>query len=112
MGADDNIKAIQAIYEAFGRGDVATILEALTDDVDWATDTSSTAAPWYGVRKGKAAVTAFFEAFGSAMEVEESRATGEVMDMNLHHYFVFRGSKIAFYRGTEDTVQTVAVLAG
>src|SRR5450755_2616161 len=40
MGADDNIKAIQAIYEAFGRGDVATILEALTDDVDWATDTS------------------------------------------------------------------------
>jgi uncharacterized protein len=134
MGADDNIKAIQAIYEAFGRGDVATILEGLTDDVDWATDTSSTAAPWYGVRKGKAAVTAFFEAFGSAMEVEEftprtfaandtdvltvvrcrakSRATGKVMDMNLHHYFVFRGSKIAFYRGTEDTVQTVAVLAG
>ena len=84
------------------------------------------------MRKGKAAVTAFFEAFGSAMDVEEftprtfaandtdvltvvrcrakSRATGKVMDMNLHHYFVFRGSKIAFYRGTEDTVQTVAVL--
>jgi hypothetical protein len=42
----------------------------------------------------------------------KEKATGQVMDMNLHHYFVFRGSKIAFYRGTEDTVQTVAVLAG
>ena len=30
--------------------------------------------------------------------------------MNLHHYFTFRGGKIAYYRGTEDTAQTEAVL--
>ena len=59
------------IYEAFGRGDVATIVDGVTDDVDWASDTSSTVAPWYGVKNGKDGVVAFFEAFGSAMEVDE-----------------------------------------
>ena len=130
VSADMNI-TIQAVYEAFGRGDVATILDVCTDDVDWAAETVSTAAPWYGVRHGKEQVTAFFEAFGSAMEVDEftpyaiagnddevmsvvrfksrARDNGRSSAMDLHHYFRFRDGKIAFYRGTEDTVQTEAV---
>jgi ketosteroid isomerase-like protein len=32
--------------------------------------------------------------------------------MNLHHFFKFRDGKIAYYRGTEDTAQTQAVLQG
>lgn len=132
MGADDNIKTIQSVYEAFGRGDVGTILDALTDDVDWASETSSTVAPWYGVKHGKDGVTSFFEAFGSTMEVDEftpvtyaanedavftvvrfrarPRRTGKAVDMNLHHYFRFRGAKIWYYRGTEDSAQTEASL--
>jgi ketosteroid isomerase-like protein len=132
MGAEENVKTVQTMYEAFGRGDVATILEALTDDVDWAADTSSTAAPWYGIRRSKAQVTDFFRQFGETMEVQEftpfayaandtevhtvvrcratARATGRTIDQNLHHYFRFRDGKVDFYRGTEDTVQTVAAL--
>ncbi len=34
----DNIKTITQVYEAFGRGDVAAILDAVTDDVDWAAE--------------------------------------------------------------------------
>lgn len=75
MGADENIKTIQGIYEAFGRGDVQTVLEGVTDDVDWATETSSTAAPWYGVRHGKDGVAAFFEAFGSTWKSRSSTRT-------------------------------------
>jgi ketosteroid isomerase-like protein len=30
--------------------------------------------------------------------------------MNLHHYFRFRGGKISYYRGSEDSVQTEAAL--
>ena len=134
MGANDNVKTIHAVYEAFSRGDVGAIIDNVTDDVDWASDTNSTAAPWYGVRHGKEGVGSFFEAFGSTMEVDEfthltvagdddavlavvrfrarARATGKVADMNLHHYFRFRGSKIYYYRGTEDTAQTQAVLRG
>jgi uncharacterized protein len=132
MSADANTKTIAQVYEAFGRGDVAAILTAVTDDVDWAAEASSTAAPWYGPRTGRDAVALFFADFGSAMEVEEftpvsfaandtdvltvvrfrarSRRTGKTAAMNLHHFFQFQDGKIAYYRGTEDTAQTEAVL--
>jgi uncharacterized protein len=132
VSADENIKTITSIYEAFGRGDVAAILAALTEDVDWAADAASDAAPWYGARHGKDAVTEFFAAFGSTMEVEDftpvsfaandtdvhtvvrfrgrSRQTGRTAAMNLHHWFIFRDGKIAYYRGSEDTAQTAATL--
>jgi uncharacterized protein len=127
MSADANIKTIAEIYEAFGRGDVAAILDSLTDDVDWAAEAASHAAPWYGVRHGKDAVALFFTEFGSTMEIEEftphtfagnetdvltvvrcrtkSRRTGKSAAMDLHHLFRFRDGKIAYYRGTEDTAQ-------
>jgi len=132
VGAEDNVKTVQSMYEAFGRGDVAVILEALTEDVDWGADTSSTGAPWYGIRRNKAEVTAFFQAFGETMEVQEftpfawaandtevhtvvrmratARATGRTVEQNLHHYFRFRDGKVDFYRGSEDTAQTEAAL--
>ena len=44
---DPKIETITTIYEAFGRGDVATILDRVTDDVDWAAESfSSRAMPW------------------------------------------------------------------
>ena len=134
MSADANIKTITEVYQAFGRGDVAAILDTLTDDVDWAAEAGSSAAPWYGVRHGRDAVAEFFTAFGSTMEVVEftpvsvaanetdvltvvrfrarSRSTGKAAEMDLHHYFKFRDGKIAYYRGTEDTAQTETVLRG
>ena len=132
MSADANIKTVVAAYEAFGRGDVAAILDAVTHDVDWAAEAATPTAPWYGMRRGKDAVARFFTDFGSAMEVEEftpltfaanetdvltvvrcrttSRRTGKSTAMDLHHLFRFRDGKIAYYRGTEDTAQTEAAL--
>ena len=132
MSADANIKTITQAYEAFGRGDVAAILDMVTDDVDWAAEAASDGAPWYGVRRGKDAVARFFTDFGSAMEVQEftpltfaanetdvltvvrcrttSRRTGKSTAMDLHHLFRFRDGKIAYYRGTEDTAQVEAAL--
>jgi ketosteroid isomerase-like protein len=132
VNADDNIKTIKTVYEAFGRGDVPAILDAVSDDVDWAAETNSTVAPWYGVRHGKSGVAAFFDAFASMMDVEEFtpisfaanetdvltvvrfrakvRATGRTAAMHLHHYFKFHSGKIVYYRGSEDSAQTVAVL--
>jgi uncharacterized protein len=133
MSANDNVKVIQGVYEAFGRGDVAAILEAVTDDVDWASEAADAkAAPWYGVRRGRVGVAAFFDGFGSTMEVEEFtptvfaatdtevltvvhfrarvRASGQSVTMDLHHRFTFRDGKIAYYRGTEDTQQTATAL--
>src|ERR1700722_4213142 len=71
MGADENIKTIRMLYEAFGRGDVDAILGAVTDDVDWATEAGGSGAPWYGPPRGPAGVGDFFTQFGSAMDVQE-----------------------------------------
>jgi ketosteroid isomerase-like protein len=71
MRAEQNVETIKAIYEAFGRGDVAAILDACTDDVDWATDAAGDAAPWWGQRNGKEAVTGFFEGIGQTGPVTE-----------------------------------------
>lgn len=132
MAGSDNIATIKSIYEAFGKGDVATILDNVTDDVDWATDTTADGAPWYGVRHGKDDVAGFFQALGESVEVHEftplsfaadgddvhtlvrfrasAPATGGEAAMNLHHYFRFREGKIDYYRGTEDVPQTLAML--
>jgi ketosteroid isomerase-like protein len=134
MSAEDNIKTIQTVYEAFGRGDVGAILETVSDDVDWASEAASSGAPWYGVRRGKDGVTSFFQDLGGAMDVSEftplsfaandsdvlsvvrfsatSRKTGRTATMDLHHYFRFTDGKISYYRGTEDTAQTEAALKG
>ena len=130
MSGTENIDTIKSVYAAFGRGDVGYIVDAVTDDVDWASDTASSAAPWYGPHRGKAGVTEFFQAFGSTMTVQQFEpvsfaangtevhtvvklkstrtANGRTAEMNLHHWFQFRNGKIAYYRGTEDTSQTEA----
>jgi uncharacterized protein len=131
VSADENITTIQGIYEAFGRGDVDFILGRVTDDVDWATDTVSTAAPWYGTHHGKAGVGDFFQALVSTMTVEKFEPTsftanddevhtmvaytttrianGKTAEMNLHHFFRFRDGKIAYVRSAEDTCQIEAI---
>ena len=133
MSGTHNIETVKAVYAAFVRGDVGAVLDAVTDDVDWGTETSSTGAPWYGIRKGKEGVGTFFDDLGKAMEVEDftpltfaatddgdvltvvrfamrSRETGKVAKMQLHHFFGFSNGKISAYRGTEDTAVTVSTL--
>lgn len=133
MSADDNLNTVRKIYEAFGTGDVPTILDCLADDVDWHPDASGDAAPWWPARKGKDAVTGFFQAIGENLEVTrfepvgmaandsdevmvlirwgaKSTATGREISMHIHHYWHFKDGKVDHYHGSEDTAQTEAAL--
>jgi ketosteroid isomerase-like protein len=134
MSTDDNVKTIQSVYDAFARGDLPTILDALTDDVDWAASVESTEVPWWGERHGKEEVTRFFTELAAETEVEEftpleivgdgdvvltvvrfrvrSRSTGRRASMLLHHYWTFRDGKIASYRGGEDSLLTLRTVTG
>ncbi len=129
---DTKITTVQTIYQAFGQGDLPTILDNVTDDVDWASEPDSTTAPWHGVRHGKAELPSFFAALAESVEVLEfspqaftssdtdvmavirfaikSKATGKSATMDLHHWWRFRDSKVCFYRGTEDTAATHQIL--
>jgi ketosteroid isomerase-like protein len=135
MSAADNVATVQAIYEAFGRGDVETILGKLSDDVDWAPDAAGDGASWWGERHGRDEVVGFFAGIAAATEVTEftpiaiastdnevltfvrygfhAKDGGPTATMNLHHYFRFDSAgKVDCYRGGEDTQLTAATLAG
>jgi ketosteroid isomerase-like protein len=131
---DSKIQIVHEIYEAFGRSDVPGILKHLTDDVDWASDSQDRHASWHGPHHGKDQVPGFFAGLAAQVEVLEftplsvasnetdvltvvrfrtrSHATGREATMHLHHWWRFRGDKVYFYRGSEDTAQTAAVLKG
>jgi ketosteroid isomerase-like protein len=59
------VSIVQAIYEAFGRGDFPAILVHLAEDVEWEYGVNSTDVPWLQRRRGRSAVPAFFEALGA-----------------------------------------------
>jgi ketosteroid isomerase-like protein len=133
MSAEENLSTVRIIYEAFGTGDVATILDHLTDDVDWGSDSAEALAPWHGEKHGKDEVATFFEGIAGASEVLEftplsftsnetdvqtliryrmrSTATGREAVMNLHHFWRFRDGRVEKYRGSEDTALTAATLS-
>jgi hypothetical protein len=57
-----NLQTVQAMYEAFGKGDIPAILQHMDPQVDWEYIAPSVALPWLQRRRGPAGVGAFFEA--------------------------------------------------
>lgn len=69
----DNVEAVREIYEAFGRGDVAAILDRLADDVEWDHYEYGNAAqdaglPYLQARRGPGEVAEFFAAVAENLE--------------------------------------------
>ena len=130
--AQANVAAVQRIYQAFGEGDVQTILDLLADDVDFASEPEENLAPWHG-RRTKSEVPAFFQALADTLDVTEFtplsftssdtdvsavirfgftvKANGKSGVMDLHHWWRFRDGKVVLYRGTEDTALTAKLLS-
>lgn len=130
--SDDNIQAVQKIYDAFTRADGPTILSLVTDDVDWAAESEYKLAPWHGQRHGQPEVGQFFADIAGAVDVTEftllaiaandtdvmaivrfgvtSKETGRSGSMDLHHWWRFRDGKVYLYRGAEDTALTAEIL--
>jgi ketosteroid isomerase-like protein len=62
-----HVGTVSEIYAAFGRGDVAFIIDHLADDVAWDQGLRSTAIPWFQPRTGKQEVGEFFSALGQGL---------------------------------------------
>jgi ketosteroid isomerase-like protein len=134
MSQQDNLTLVKDIYDAVGRGDVAAILDRVSDDVDWAAEAASKAAPWYGPRSGKDGVASFFSDLASSIEISAFNPhsfaageddvhllvdwtirpvkTGREASMTMHHYWRLRDGKVTCFRGSEDTEQTAEAFAG
>jgi len=55
-----NTETVKAIYESFGKGDVAAILARLAPDVAWEHDWGGERLRWFEERQGRSAVPGFF----------------------------------------------------
>ena len=67
MSEQDNINSVQEMYSAFGRGDVATIVDKCSDDVKWITHLDP-AVPWSGDYSGRDNVPRFFQAIFESVD--------------------------------------------
>lgn len=127
---ENNVKTIQTIYGAFGRGDVAAIQALVTDDTHWDFAVAGSDVPWHVPVKGKAAVPAFFGAFGGNVELSgfepakfmaagddvlvhvriayTVKKTGKKVAMDQIHWWTLAGGKVARLRHFEDTAQVLA----
>ena len=122
-----NIEIVEQIYGAFGRGDVAAILERIDAEVDWEVGMVDGGVPWLRPGKGRAAVGAFFEALGglefTKFEVVTVvgageyvvgllnvgftvRATGKQVSETLEsHVWRFEAGRVVAFRHGSDTHQ-------
>ena len=124
-----NIKLIQSVYEAFGRGDVAFIVGRVTDDTQWDFAVADSDVPWHSAVHGHAGVPHFLAAFADnvALATFEPRhfvasgddvivdvhlaytvrKTGKPVDEDQLHWWSIRDGKVTRLRHFEDTRQVI-----
>src|SRR5438132_10441526 len=121
-----NASLVQSAYDAFGRGDIGTVLDLLADDVDWV---SPATLPQGGHFQGKAGVGEFFQGVGGAwsalsLDIESVSEAGDVVVGVLQasgtrqdgspggygatHLFTVRDDKIVRFREFTDLDASIA----
>ncbi|MGA7883404.1 MAG: nuclear transport factor 2 family protein, partial [Terrimicrobiaceae bacterium] len=74
MSEQANERMVRNLYDAFGRGDIPTILSMLADDVDWY-DPGPPAVTHAGRYRGRDDVGRFFSRIGESLEIETFQPT-------------------------------------
>jgi uncharacterized protein len=132
MNDQTNLAVIQQAYEAFGRGDIPAVLDALTDDVEWTLQGPSV-IPYAGPRRGREEVAEFFSVIGETLEFEQFeprefvaqgdtvvvvgyersvvKQTGRSFEQEWAHVNTLRDGKIAKCRMFENTAAEAAAFS-
>src|SRR5262245_51210461 len=120
-----NVTLVKSLYAAFGKGDIATIVGAVTSDVAWEAVGRSSDLPTLGARKGQAAVQEFFDLVASGYTFSEFspkefyavgekvfvlgryaltvKKTGKSVASDWVHIFTISGGKVSMFREFLDT---------
>jgi hypothetical protein len=131
MSEQDNVRIVQKIYEAFGRGDAATILDTLADKFEWH-HRGAPMVPWGKSRNTKEDVGRFFGELNEAVEVlalevqeyvaqrdkvvalgtfrGRSRKTGKEFDDPWAMLWTLKDGKVVGFRAYEDTEAMASAL--
>ncbi len=134
--SDNNIAVIQQIYQAFGRGDVAGIMEHIAAELHgFGVVSESSDVPWHVQITRKADVPSFFQALAKEcdftrfeprdfvaggdqvyvtvrFDVTLRRNGRKVSYDNTMHRFTLKAGRVVEWRGTEDTAKTQRAFFG
>jgi ketosteroid isomerase-like protein len=77
-----NVETVQAIYDAFGRGDIPAIVDQLADDVEWDQDAPDYGVPIYQSGTGKEHAERFFAAVSRDLEFARFEPTNFLSGAN------------------------------
>lgn len=124
MSARDNTRLIQESYTAFSRGDISSVLDYLTDEIEWY-GAGPTELPLAGTRRGRSEVREFFRDLNETQEIlmfepqefiaegdtvvvllryrARVKATGRIVETDLVHVFTLQNGKILRLRQFYDT---------
>ena len=134
MSETQNTKVVQDAYAAFGRGDIATLLGYMTDDIAWQPVIGTAKhVPFSGERKGKAGVAEFFKQVSETEEFQQfeprefvaqgdtvvaighyravTKSTGKTFDSPFVMVFTLRDGKVASFREFSDSAAINAAFA-
>ena len=133
MTDQENIQVVQDLYAAFGRGDVAAVLAAYTDDAEIVFPGPSV-LPFAGTHRGRAAIGQFVQTVGEKKEVREfgadeyvaqnetvvvlgherasARESGRDWETDSVMVFTLRDGKISRMREFQETATIAAAFGG
>ena len=77
-----NVDKVKLIYEAFGRGDVETILAQISEDVDWEYGATPSDVPWMQPSRGHGGAVGFFSSL-AGMEINSFAITEYLVSGDL-----------------------------
>lgn len=133
MSEQQNLQFIKDAYAAFARKDIGTVLNSLTEDVEWICPGEG-ANPLGGVYHGREGVAHFFQRLDETTELTHfepremvsqgdlvialgrskarMKSTNRTVDVNWAMAFTFRDGKVAQYREYTDTAALAAAHKG
>jgi ketosteroid isomerase-like protein len=119
-----NARVVEGMFSSLQRGDIAGVLDRLSDDIEWRIAGPSE-LPYAGIHRGRDEVAKFFQTFDQAAEFElfEPReylakgdkvvvlgherqwikASGQVVETDWAMVFVVRDGRIARFRNFVDS---------
>ena len=130
MSAAENTQRVKESYAAFQRGDIASILATLDDNIEWQGVIGTEGVlPQAGVRKGKAAVQEFFKHVAETTDFKSFeplefiaegdqvavvgrytarvKPTGKNVESGWVMLFTFKNGKVVKFREYTDSAQLV-----
>lgn len=128
----DNVKVLKTLYEAFGRGDIPTVLGAMTPDIHWSQAESNPYMPTGEAWVGPDAVLSLFMKLGAEWDgfsvhpksfhgagdsvIVEARysgtykSTGKSMDTQVCHVWDVKDGKVTRFQQYVDTAKLQDVM--